>query len=152
MDSKMITAQEEELQFDCFDNETALEIGMRLVEKAKERNLPIAIDITRCRHQLFHASMPGSRRENDEWLRRKINVTYLTETSTLFQRLYREENREDFCTVYGVDPADHVASGGCFPVRIKGTGFIGTITVSGMADVDDHGLIVEVLREYNKRS
>ena len=46
---------------------------------------------------------------------------------------------------YGLSPQDHAAHGGGFPLILAGLGCIGAITVSGLPQVEDHGLVVEVL-------
>ena len=45
---------------------------------------------------------------------------------------------------------DFAAHGGSFPIVVKGTGQVGTITVSGLAGVDDHALVVRALTWYLK--
>ena len=40
------------------------------------------------------------------------------------------------------------AQSGCFPVIIKGTGVIGTLTVSSLAWEEDHQLVIQAIREY----
>ena len=47
----------------------------------------------------------------------------------------------------GVPVADYAPFGGCFPLLLEGTGCIGTITVSGLPEREDHSLIVAVLAE-----
>ena len=47
----------------------------------------------------------------------------------------------------GVDARNYAPHGGCFPIKLPGTGCIGTITVSGLPQRIDHELIVEVLAE-----
>ncbi len=47
-----------------------------------------------------------------------------------------------------VDPLEFSAHGGAFPVYVKGTGLVGTITVSGLPQEDDHELVVECIREF----
>ena len=47
-----------------------------------------------------------------------------------------------------LDPNEYAAGGG-FPIRLRGTGVIGSICVSGYPDhVDDHQLIINTLEEY----
>ena len=43
----------------------------------------------------------------------------------------------------GLQAIDYAAHGGCFPVHIEGVGIVGTITVSGIPQRDDHGFVVE---------
>ncbi|MDT4922517.1 MAG: hypothetical protein QOG01_230, partial [Pseudonocardiales bacterium] len=45
----------------------------------------------------------------------------------------------------GVDPALYAAHGGCFPLRIRDVGVVGTVTVSGLPQVQDHALVVEAI-------
>ena len=46
--------------------------------------------------------------------------------------------------VEGLDPRLYVAAGGSFPIHVDGAGIIGTMTVSGLPQVEDHKLVVEV--------
>jgi uncharacterized protein (UPF0303 family) len=63
--------QEKELQFVEFSSDTALEIGLNLVEKARKNNKKISIDITKGNHVLFHYSFEGTTPDNDQWIIRK---------------------------------------------------------------------------------
>jgi len=51
---------------------------------------------------------------------------------------------------YGLDSKDYAAHGGCFPILLEGTGCVGTITVSGLPQRQDHALVVAVLQKYLK--
>src|SRR5512141_979347 len=66
--------EEQELQFTSFSEDTAWQIGSQLVERARRERLPVAIDITRGTHQLFHAALRGSAPDNDEWIKRKARA------------------------------------------------------------------------------
>src|SRR5688572_11165498 len=66
--------EEEELQFTHFTNEMALEIGVRMIEIAKQKNNAITIDISRNGQQLFSYSFTGTSTDNNEWVKRKTNV------------------------------------------------------------------------------
>jgi len=48
----------------------------------------------------------------------------------------------------GLDLRDYSTHGGCFPVFLTGTGCVGTITVSGLPQREDHELVVSVLQQY----
>ena len=43
---------------------------------------------------------------------------------------------------------EYAAHGGSFPIILKGSGVVGTITVSGLAQEEDHLLVVNTLRDY----
>jgi uncharacterized protein (UPF0303 family) len=47
-----------------------------------------------------------------------------------------------------LDSALYAAHGGCFPVIVRGTGPVGTVTVSGLPQLEDHHLVVEALGLY----
>jgi uncharacterized protein (UPF0303 family) len=44
--------------------------------------------------------------------------------------------------------SEYAPHGGCFPILLKGTGMIGTLTVSGLAQEDDHKLVTAAIRHY----
>ncbi|MEO8529964.1 MAG: heme-binding protein, partial [Deltaproteobacteria bacterium] len=48
----------------------------------------------------------------------------------------------------GLDPMDYTGAGGAFPLRVKGAGVIGTITVSGVPERDDHMLVVRSIAQF----
>ncbi len=48
----------------------------------------------------------------------------------------------------GLDLRDYSTHGGCFPINVFGTGCVGTITVSGLPQREDHALVVSVLQDY----
>jgi uncharacterized protein (UPF0303 family) len=47
----------------------------------------------------------------------------------------------------GVDPTLYAAHGGCVPLTIRDVGVVGTVTVSGLAQVQDHLLVVEAMEK-----
>jgi uncharacterized protein (UPF0303 family) len=140
--------QQRELQFTHFDNEDAWALGCRFVEIARQRGLPIVVDIRRFGQQLFHAALPGTTPENDSWVERKIRVVNrFSEPSYLVgRRLAITGTALD--QALGVDPIEFAAHGGAFPITIAGVGVVGTVTVSGLPQADDHALVVDILRQF----
>ena len=49
---------------------------------------------------------------------------------------------------YRLSPDKYAFHGGGFPIRLKSTGLIGTICVSGLPQEQDHQMIVDVLCKY----
>jgi len=142
-----LLAQENELQLDSFTNADAVRIGLRLLEIAQDDGLPIAIDIARNGHQLFHAGLPGRSPDNDLWIQRKNRVVNNFGHSSLYMGLrYRSQN-SSIETKSLLPESQYAPHGGAFPVIIKNVGVVGTITVSGLPQEDDHALVVRVLRE-----
>ena len=143
-----VAAHEEELQFDSFSNSTAHELGARLVEKAKAAKLPIAIDITRAGHRLFHMAMDGAAPDNAEWIERKNRVVNRFHHSSLYMGLSCKIAGVGLEERYLLEANIYAPHGGAFPIILKETGVIGTITVSGLPQVEDHALVVSVIREF----
>lgn len=143
-----IKKQEELLQFTEFTNETALEIGMRLIEKAKKENLEITIDITRSGHQLFHYAFEGTSPDNDAWIIRKNRVVNRFHTSSLYIGTKLKFDGKTIEEKYHISSQEYCPYGGAFPIIIKNVGVVGTITSSGIRQITEHNLIVEVLKEF----
>ncbi|MEJ2748615.1 MAG: heme-degrading domain-containing protein [Anaerolineae bacterium] len=145
---KNLLQEEAELQFSRFNEDTAWEIGSQLVARAVHEHLPITIDITRAGHQLFHASRPGTAPDNDEWVKRKVRLVMRVGHSSFYigQWLKSEGKRIEEALL--LPESDYAPHGGCFPIIVKGTGLVGTITVSGLAQEEDHRLVVEAIHAY----
>ena len=140
--------EEEELQFTSFNEDTAWQLGSWFVAQAIEDDLPITIDITRAGHQLFHASRPGTSVDNDEWVRRKVRLVYRMGHSSYYVGRLLARDGVTIEDKFLISEQEYAPHGGCFPVILKGTGMIGTITVSGLAQEDDHKLVVQAIRHY----
>ncbi|XVV17431.1 heme-degrading domain-containing protein [Actinoplanes sp. CA-131856] len=140
--------QERDLVFARFDNDDAWELGSLLVGVARERGLPVVVDIRRGTQQLFHAALPGSVADNDTWIDRKVRVVerYGASSYLVGRRLAAKGQQLD--AGMGVEPALYAAHGGAFPVRITDVGVVGVVTVSGLPQADDHALVTEVVRRF----
>lgn len=144
-DIAQVTRQEQRLQFSSFDADTAWTIGLRLRQLARERNLSIVIDIQVNNH---HVAMPGVTPNNADWVRRKRNLVEHYHCSSYLMKLRLQHQKVNLEDKTGLSPRDLVAAGGSFPILLKGTGCVGTITVSGLAQRNDHALVVEVIAEH----
>ncbi len=102
-------------------------------------------DVRRFQHPLFYAALDGSVPDNSEWVRRKSNVVarFLRSSYAIGLSLRRDDT--DLQTKYMLPAADYAAHGGAFPIAVQGAGPIGSVTVSGLPQRDDHNLVVEGL-------
>ena len=143
-----LLAHEKELQFDAFGYDDALRLGLRLVERAKQGARPVTVDICRNGQQLFHCALPGTSADNDLWIRRKNNVVNHYGHSSLYVGAQFRSKGTTFEQSSRLDVAQYAAHGGAFPLIVRDVGVVGTVTVSGLPQEEDHRLVVEVLREF----
>ena len=144
-DLKTIALQERELQFAHFDFDAAWRLGSRVRELASSRALGIVIDVRRFGQPLFYSALAGTSPDNAEWVRRKSNVVARFHRSSYAIGLELQEKSGDLVKNYGLALSDYAAHGGSFPITVTGTGVIGSVTVSGIPQRLDHGLVVEAL-------
>ncbi|WP_229518860.1 heme-degrading domain-containing protein [Massilia rhizosphaerae] len=145
-----IRRQEQALQFTSFDNDAALAIGNRIVEQAKADKVAVTVDVSVNRNPLFFHAMAGTSPNNADWIRRKSNLVNRTGHASFYVHTDAVAKGRDYDNLPTFDPKDYAAHGGSFPIVVKGTGQIGTITVSGLAGVDDHAMVVRALKWYLK--
>lgn len=143
-----LRAQEQRLRFTRFDNTDAWRLGSAMVAAAVERELPVTVDIRRHGHQLFHAALPGTTAENDSWIDRKVRVVdRFGEASYLVgRRLAATGTGLD--EELGVDPRLFAAHGGAFPIHVRDVGVVGSVTVSGLPQADDHAFVTEMITAF----
>ena len=140
-----LLAQEEELQFTSFTNDDAWALGNALVAAAREEDLAVTIDVGRGEQRLFHSALEGTAADNDEWIERKNRVVRRFGHSSYYMGV---SEGEGFAERFLLDEREFAAHGGAFPVRVRGAGVVGTVTVSGLPQEEDHRLVVAVLRDF----
>lgn len=145
---KQLLQEEQEFQFISFNEATAWRLGSQMVERAMRENLPITIDMTRGQRQLFHYSMPGTAADNDEWVKRKVRLVNRFGHSSFYMGQLLKQKGKTIEQSYLISESEFAAHGGCFPIIVKGTGMVGTITVSGLPQEEDHKLVVESIRAF----
>lgn len=144
---EQVIEQENRLVFPRFNHQIAYDLGFLLYTMAVEGKFPITIDIRKGSHVLYHVALEGTTPNNERWVVRKSNTVQLVHKSSyrigLENRLGGTSlERRQF--VSSLEYADH---GGSFPIRVKDLGVIGAITVSGLAQEEDHQLVIEALEQ-----
>ena len=129
--------------------------GLLLGEIAKSfgvaRNLPIAIEVRLGDWIIYHASLPGSTAENQWWIDRKARTVMLKHHSTIYERVSAQERGVDWHKENNLLDETHAIHGGGLPLITKSEGFVGVLLISGLPQVQDHLLGVEVLTEFLAR-
>ena len=140
--------QEEELVFASFDNHDAWRLGSLIANHAISSGHGVAIDIRRHNVVLFRCVLPGATSDQEDWIRRKSASVLRFEHSTALL----SERFTDYDPTQGgwLAPEDYTLAGGSFPIRVRGAGVIGAITVSGLSSDEDHQLVVDGIRNYLK--
>ena len=142
--SSKLLVEEQKLILQTLDISTALELGVLAQNIGINRGLPIAIEVRIGDWVIYHASLPGSSIENNLWLERKAKVVKLKHHSTLYERVKSEEQFVDWFVSNMESEVDYAIHGGGLPLITKEDGFVGASIISGLPQLDDHLLGVEV--------
>ncbi|MFI3230756.1 MAG: heme-binding protein [bacterium] len=145
---QQLKEQQDTLVFNTFSRNIALDLGNAIINLAKSKGLNIATEIIFNGIVVFKHSMEGTGLRHDIWLKRKANTVALSLGSSL---LFAETLAQDGRTLDGdlyLSYDDYVILGGGFPLIIEGVGIVGSICVSGLPHLDDHGIIVEALQSF----
>ena len=143
--------EEQILTLPSLDLAGALEIGEIAKSLGQVRNLPIAVEVRLLDWIIYHASLPGSKSENQWWIDRKARVVILKHHSTMHERVSAEERGVDWHKENNIEDETHAIHGGGLPLITKDEGFVGILLISGLPQVEDHLLGVEVLTEFLAR-
>jgi uncharacterized protein (UPF0303 family) len=149
--SSQLLNEERFLTLPLLDLTDALEIGEITKSLADIRKLPIAIEVRLGNWIVFHTSLPGSTIENNSWIDRKARVVSLKHHSTMFERVSAEERGVDWHKENNFLDETHAIHGGGLPLITMHEGFVGVLLISGLPQIEDHLLGVEVLTEFLAR-
>jgi len=148
--SRQLLDEELVLNLPSLTNSDAVEIGEIAITIGNQRKLPITIEVLIGDWVVFHASLQGSRPENDWWINRKVAVVKLKQHSTMYERVSAEERGVDWYKENNLKDDTHAIHGGALPL-ITNEGFKGILIISGLPQVEDHLFAVEVLTEFLAR-
>ena len=147
---KGLLEEEKILKLSSLTNTDAIKIGEIATTLGNQRKVPIAIQVRIGDWIVFHASLEGSKPENDWWVNRKVAVVMLKQHSTMYERVSAEEREVDWHKENNVQAETHAIHGGALPLITDG-GFKGILIISGLPQVEDHLFAVEVLTEFLAR-
>jgi uncharacterized protein (UPF0303 family) len=149
--AKKLLIEEQGLVLPTLEIMDLLEIGCIAKVFGVSRNLPVAIEVRLGDWIVYHASLPGSNPENDWWIARKARVVMLKHHSTLYERVSAQERGVDWHKENNLSDETYAIHGGGLPLITKDNGFVGVLLISGLPQVEDHLLGVEVLTEFLAR-
>ena len=149
--SAQLELEEQTLVLPSLSQAEAIEIGEIAVGLGRDRALPIAVEVRLGEWIVFHVSLPGSTEENDSWIARKARVVLAKENSTMYERVAAEEAGLNWYEHNGLSEELHAVHGGGIALNVSGVGMAGILLISGLPQVQDHLLGVEVIAEYLAR-
>lgn len=97
----------------------------------------------------FHAGKLTTN-ENNIWIKKKENVVDMFDHSSLYEKLLYTDKPEKFYQETGLSPTQFAIVGGGIPIIVKDTGIIGSLTISGLSDIEDHDFGCRVLLAYKE--
>jgi uncharacterized protein (UPF0303 family) len=144
-DLATIAAQEQVLVFQNFSAETAWELGCKLRQEAVRRGAAMTFEIKVAGQIVFMSATDGASAGQVDWIRRKRNVVELFGKSSYAVGLELEMTGKTIEECHGLSLVDYAMHGGAFPLVLDGTGRVGSVIASGLAQRDDHNIVVEAL-------
>jgi uncharacterized protein (UPF0303 family) len=144
-DLEKIALQERELRLPRLDASVAWELGVLIRDKALELGLKLVVDVRRFGQPLFYAALDGTTPDNFEWVRRKSNAVARFHHSSYGVGITQKMKGTTLFERQGLPLTEYAADGGSFPLHVEGAGVVGSVTVSGLPQRDDHNLVVEAL-------
>lgn len=144
-DLERLALQEQRLQFDAFDQGTAWTLGANIKALCEAAGVALAIEIRLAKDTVFYYAMPSTGPGNADWARRKRNLVELSQTSSYAIGLKLEQEKSSLEEKQGLPLRDFTAHGGSFPIRVRGVGMVGVVTVSGIPQREDHAMVIKAL-------
>ena len=137
-----LEALELSLEFDSFDLNDAWRVGSAAADIILEAGYSLSVQIVLGGRIVFKAAFNGVSQDTEPWLTGKAAAALLFESSTYRVRLRKDA---DPSVIAGLDEDTYRTHGGSVPIRVRGRGIVGTITVSGEPDTVDHAVAIGAL-------
>jgi uncharacterized protein (UPF0303 family) len=150
-----IIAQESSIILDHFTADDAFEIGTSIRNRLRalsSKPAVVNIALANSNQLLYHAaSNPGVLPDNDIWVARKRKTVLRFGVSSWWMHNKMEGDETGFANKYvlGESAGEYAIHGGGVPVRVNGVeGVVAVIVVSGLAQQEDHQVVVEALQTF----
>jgi uncharacterized protein (UPF0303 family) len=133
---------EHSLVFESFDLNDAWRLGSAAADVILAEGYSLSVQIVLGGRVVFKAAFNGVSQDTEPWLTGKAAAALLFESST-----YRVRLRKDLdpSVIAGLDEDLYRTHGGSVPIRVRGRGIVGTITVSGEPDHVDHAVAIDAI-------
>ncbi|KAH6668183.1 hypothetical protein B0J14DRAFT_600013 [Halenospora varia] len=152
-DLESISRLDASLVFEHFTTEDAWALGSALRNRLLPIPTPVVINISLANQNqtLFHTcTHSGVMPDNDSWVARKRKTVLRWGVSTWYMHCKFDGDEFAFRDKYGLgnSAGEYAIHGGGVPIRVTGVeGVVAVVVVSGLKQHEDHGVIVEVIKE-----
>ena len=147
-DIEIVKQQELSLVFEKFDEAVAAKLGHLAIELAISKTQSVIVSVRIAGSPVFLQALPGTAPVNFRWANRKANLVELYGKSSYLLGLNNQKTGSDLISVTGLSLNDYAAHGGSFPIRVSNIGLIGSVTVSGLPQREDHILVTTALAKF----
>lgn len=146
-----LTSLEQQTKLSHFNSDVAWNLGNHARTVAQKNPKPIVINITNASgHVLFHTvTKSGTATENDHWVNRKKQLTLRTQLSSFITGQKLKQKNKSLEDAYFMSSQEYSAYGGAVPIWVTSVdSLVGVLTVSGLAQEEDHMLGLEILESF----
>ncbi|MFD1773614.1 heme-binding protein [Paenibacillus rhizophilus] len=140
-----VLQQERDMELDSFSAEDAFTLGMNVLEIAGKQSRGLVVSVRRNGKLLFYKAGTNTVIDQDDCIRQKTNVVNLHSHSSLYLFLKYDGDEQAYCQVNGVSSGDYALNGGCFPIKLRNAGMIGTVAVCGLTSEEEHMLCLNAI-------
>jgi uncharacterized protein (UPF0303 family) len=143
-DIEALIQREKDLVFARFSPDDAWWLGCHLRAAGKDREAPIAIEISVGPTCLFTALLAGATSDNLGWIKRKVALAWRYQLSS-YAMGRKFAGGDNLFARFGLDDQTYAAAGGAVPIRVAGVGMVGAVAVSGLPQLEDHMMVLDAL-------
>lgn len=152
-----LSALEEKHTLKSFNSEVAWELGSlgRQLCQQSHPNKGVVIDITLTNGQtLFHSAVSsGTALDNGNWVKRKYNTVFRFGKSSFYIGQKLRQKGKSIEEAMFVSSKEYASHGGSVPLRVESNEFpIGALTISGLAQEEDHLLALDILEKFTSKA
>ncbi|KAK4447426.1 hypothetical protein QBC34DRAFT_382386 [Podospora aff. communis PSN243] len=156
-DLEALKADGDSFTLNSFTADDAWDLGHLLHARlkplaARGQSTLISISLANSGQVVFQCvTGPGITPDHETWARRKRNAVLRWTKSTWHLSLEFKHDEQRFKQVFQLSEeqaSQYAIHGGAVPIRVRGVeGIVAVVIVSGLAQHEDHGVIVDVIKQ-----
>lgn len=144
---KQVAQDGQNVVLSSFNAEDAWDLGCLMVQMAREQGVKLTISIDANGQKLFYYAFEDTHLNNESAVVRKSRVAHVFRCCSL-QAFYELQASGGTIADRGRDPKDCLVLGGAVLIRLRDSGVIGTVCVSGLAHTEVHRFVINAIKSY----